>query len=102
MDPIIAYLKNGELPEEKMEACILQLKAARYVLCNHKLYRKGYSIPLLKYVLPMEAKNIMWEIHEGTCGNHVGGAILGIQSPETGLLLANHEGRLRGVCPKMR
>ena len=73
MDLIIAYLKNGELPEEKTEAHILQLKAAHYVLYDDKLYRKGYSMPLLECVLMEEAKNIMWEIHEGTCGNHTGG-----------------------------
>ena len=80
MDPIIAYLKNGELPEEKMEACILQLKAARYVLYDDKLYRRGYSMPLLKCVLPAEVKNIMWEIHEGTCGNHIGGQSLAFKA----------------------
>ena len=76
MDPIIAYLKNDELPEEKTEALILRLKAALYVLYDDKLYRRGYSMPLLKCVLPTEAKNIMWEIHKGTCGNHAGGKFL--------------------------
>ena len=32
MDPIIAYLKNGDLPKEKTEVLLLQLKAAHYVL----------------------------------------------------------------------
>ena len=73
MDPIIAYLKNCELPQEKMEARILRLKAARYMLYDDKLYKKGYLMLLLKCVLPMEVKNIMWEIHEGTCGNHAEG-----------------------------
>ena len=59
MDSIIVYLKNSELPEEKMEARILQLKAARYVLYDDKLHRIGYSMPLLKYVLPTKVKNIM-------------------------------------------
>ena len=74
--PHIAYLKNGELPEEKMKACILRLIATRYVLYDDKLYKRGYSMPLLKYILPTEAKNIMWEIHEGTCGNHAKGQSL--------------------------
>ena len=102
MDPIIAYLKDGELAKEKTEARILQLKAARYVLYDDKLYRRGCSMPLLKCVLTMEAKNIIWEIHNGTCGNHAGGAIPSIQSPEVVLLLANHKGGLHGVCPEMR
>ena len=59
MDPIITYLKNGELLEEKIETRILRLKTARYVLYDNKLYRRGYSMPLLKYVLPTEVKNIM-------------------------------------------
>ena len=84
MDPIIAYLKNGELPEEKMETHILWLKATRYVLYDDKLYRKGYSMPLLKCVLPMKAKNIMWEIRDGTCGNHAGGQSLAFKALRQG------------------
>ena len=59
MEPIIAYVKNSELPEEKTKACILRLKVAHYVLYDDKLYRKGYSMPLLKCVLPTKVKNIM-------------------------------------------
>ena len=62
MDPIVVYLKNDEHPEDKTEARILRLKAARYVL---------YDYP--KIFTPLEAKYIMKEIHEGTCGNHTGG-----------------------------
>ena len=62
MDPIIAYLKNDELSEKKTKAHILQLKAARYVLYDDKLYRRGYSMPLLKRVLPIEVKNIMCDV----------------------------------------
>ena len=65
MDPIIAYLKNGELLEDKMKAHILQLKVCRYVLYDDKLYKRDYSMPLLKCVLPIEVKNIMWEIYKG-------------------------------------
>ena len=43
------------------------------MLYDDKLYKRGYSIQLLKCVLPTEAKNNMWEFHEGTCENHVGG-----------------------------
>ena len=80
MDPIIDYLKNAELLEEKTEARILRLTTARYVLYDDKLYRRGYSMPLLKYVLPIKAKNIIWEIHEDTCGNHTGGQSLAFKA----------------------
>ena len=38
MDFIITYLKNGKLPEGKIEARVLRLKAAYYILYNDKLY----------------------------------------------------------------
>ena len=73
MDPIVVYLKTGEQLGDKIEAQILRLKAARYVLYNYKLYRRGYSMPLLKCVTPSEVKYIMRENHESTCGNHAEG-----------------------------
>ena len=76
MDPIVAHLKTGEQPEDKTEAQILWRKVARYVLYDDELYRKGYTMPLLKCVTLLEAKNIMREIHKGTCGNHVEGQSL--------------------------
>ena len=59
MEPIIVYLKNGELPEGKSEARILRLKVACYMLYDDKLYKKGYSMPLLMCVPPTEVEYIM-------------------------------------------
>ena len=73
MDPIVVYLKTDELPENKTEARILKLKVARYVIYDDKLYRRGYSMPLLKCVAFSEADYIMTEIHEGICENHTRG-----------------------------
>ena len=73
MNPIIKYLRSGELPEGNIEAQVLRLKATCYVLYDHKLYIRGYSMPLLKCVPPFEAKYIMKEIHKGICRNHAKG-----------------------------
>ena len=72
MDPIIAYLKNGDLPKGNTKAHILQLKAACYVFYDNKLYRRGYLMPLLKCMPPTEAEYIMKEIHNGIYENHTG------------------------------
>ena len=80
MDPIITYLKNGELPEEKTN----YIEATRYMLYDNKLYRRGYSMPHLKYVLLTEEKNIMWEIYEGRYGNHTGGQSLAFKALRQG------------------
>ena len=50
MTPIVQYLKDGYLPEDKKQARFLRLKAARYILYDGQLYRRGFSTPLLKCV----------------------------------------------------
>ena len=83
-EPIIVYLKTGLQPEDKIEARILWLKAALYVLYDDKLYRRGYFMPLLKCATPSEVKYITREIHEGTCGNHAGGQSLAFKALRQG------------------
>ena len=43
MTPIVTYLKDGRLPEGKDEARKLRIKAAKYVLIDEVLYKKGLS-----------------------------------------------------------
>ena len=84
MDLIVAYLKTSKQPEDKTKARILRLKVARYILYDDKLYMRGYSMLLLKCSTPSEVKYIMREIHEGTCGNHVGGQSLAFKDLSQG------------------
>ena len=50
MTPIIQYLKDGVLPEDKRKARLLRLKATRYTVYDDQLYKRGFSTLLLKYV----------------------------------------------------
>ncbi|XP_063936084.1 uncharacterized protein LOC135147163 [Daucus carota subsp. sativus] len=72
MTPILEFLKEGTLPEDKNEARRLKYKAARYVIYDNVLYRIGFNSPLLKCIYGEECNYIMREIHEGICGNHSG------------------------------
>ena len=72
MTSIIQYLKDSVLLKDKSKARLLRLKAAWYLLYDEKLYRRGFSTPLLKCVDLKEGNYIFREIHEGTCGNHAG------------------------------
>ena len=39
MTPIVVYLKDGRLPEDKVEAMKLRIRAAKYVLIDEVLYK---------------------------------------------------------------
>ncbi|XXG88270.1 hypothetical protein AAC387_Pa12g0503 [Persea americana] len=56
MDPIIAYLKDDQLPEDKTEAHKIRLKATRFwVSPDGRLYRNSYIGPYLQCVYPTKA-----------------------------------------------
>ncbi|XP_022040367.1 uncharacterized protein LOC110942913 [Helianthus annuus] len=72
MSPILDYLRDGTLPEEKGQARKLKLKALQYQIHNGKLYRKTFLGPPLKCLTPEEASYVIREIHWGICGIHSG------------------------------
>ena len=76
MTPIIQYLKDDRLLEDKNKTRLLRLKAIMYILYDGRLYRRGFSTPHLKCVNLEEEHYILWEIHEGVYGNHTGGKSL--------------------------
>ena len=43
MTPIVIYLKDGRLPEDKDKARELRIRAAKYVLIDEVLYKRGFS-----------------------------------------------------------
>ena len=73
---LIDYLENGTLPTEKKSAVQLKMKAGRLTVLNETLYKRGFTLPLLKCVSPEEGNYILREIHEGICGSHSGSRIL--------------------------
>jgi ribonuclease HI len=47
---IIDYLQNGTVPSEKRSAIQLRMKAGRFTMVNETLYKRGFTLPLLKCV----------------------------------------------------
>ena len=76
MTPILIYLKNGRLPKDKDKARRLRIKAAKYVLINVVLYKRGFSQPYLKCLALDELNYVLREVHKGSCGNHSGARAL--------------------------
>ena len=71
MTPIVIYLKDGRLLEDKDEAKKLRIRAAKFVLIDEVLYKRGFSKPYLRCLAPNESNYVLREIHEGACGNHL-------------------------------
>ncbi|XP_075518298.1 uncharacterized protein LOC142552407 [Primulina tabacum] len=74
--------ENGEadslakLAASMSEALRIKKQAPRFTLLNYTLYRRSYLGPLLKCVSESEVEYILREIHEGCCGEHLGGMAL--------------------------
>ena len=74
MDYFISYLDQDVLPEDKSEARRIKRQALKYWLSPSKeLYRKSFTDPYLYCVHPDKEQELLFEIHEGICGSHVGG-----------------------------
>ena len=77
MDPIVKFLKDNILLEEKLEAEKIRRNAPRFWLSeNHKLYKRSYSRPYLLCIHPEVLELLLEELHEGICGSHIGGRSL--------------------------
>ncbi|XP_020225196.1 uncharacterized protein LOC109807079 [Cajanus cajan] len=76
MGPYIAYLTRGELPKDKKEASLIQREAPRFVVINERLYRRGFSSPLLRCLTTSQTQRVMEEVHGSMCGSHIGGRAL--------------------------
>ncbi|GAU49243.1 hypothetical protein TSUD_382750 [Trifolium subterraneum] len=76
MSPVYNFLKSNILPADAKEATKIRKRACSYVLLDDKLYRRVFSIPLLKCVEETRIEFILQEIHEGINGQHIGGRSL--------------------------
>ena len=77
MDPIVLFLKEDVLPEEKSKANKVRRKTPRFWLSeDQKLYKHSFSGPYLLCINPEASKLLLEELHEGICGSHTRGKSL--------------------------
>ncbi|KAL5560630.1 hypothetical protein UlMin_036841 [Ulmus minor] len=76
MDPIISFLHDGTLPEDKFEARRFRYRSAHYFLEKGKLYKKGFSSPSLLCLDEDRGKFTLEEVHARVYGNHSSGRTL--------------------------
>ncbi|XP_074356741.1 uncharacterized protein LOC141696508 [Apium graveolens] len=59
--PILSYIHKGTLPEDKFKARRLRYQAARYVVYDEVLYKRGFNQPMLRCVDEEEGNYILRE-----------------------------------------
>ena len=70
--PMASYLKDGALPDDKDAARKLKVQATHFILIKDILYKRGFSCPYLRCLIPEEANYVMREVHKGVYRNHSG------------------------------
>ncbi|KAM1757173.1 hypothetical protein ACFX11_006465 [Malus domestica] len=53
-------------------AAEIRYKATRYLIINDQLYKRGFNLPFLRCLTPVEAETVIREIYEGVCGDYAG------------------------------
>ena len=70
MDPIMLFLKEDILPEDKSKADKVRRKAPWFWLSDdQKLYKRSFSGPYLLCIHPKASELLLEELHKGICGN---------------------------------
>ena len=72
MTPITSYLQWGTLPSDQHKARRLKVHVSRFIILQGTLYKRGFSLPYLQCLAPVETEYVLKEINEGVCGNHSG------------------------------
>ena len=77
MDPVVSFLKDRILPEDKTKAKKIRRNAPRYWLSEEqKLYKQSYFEPYLLCTHLEAVEALLEELHNGMCGSHTGGKSL--------------------------
>ena len=71
MDPIVLFLREDILLEDKTKADKIRRNAPHFWLSeDQKLYKHFFSRPYLLCIHPKESKLLLKELHEGIYGSH--------------------------------
>ena len=73
MDPLVLFLKEDILPDDRTKVDKIRRNASRFWLSeDQKLYKRYFSEPYLLCVHSEASKLILEELHKGICGSHTG------------------------------
>jgi hypothetical protein len=70
--PILKWLVKGKLPSDQTEGRRIARRAKAFVLINGKLYKRRAADILMRCYPGDQGRELLQEIHAGTCGHHAG------------------------------
>ena len=70
MDPIVLFLNEDILLEEKSESEKVQRKTQFWLFEDQKLYKRSFVGPYLLCIFPEASELLLEELHEGICGSY--------------------------------
>ncbi|KAL0298437.1 UNVERIFIED_CONTAM: hypothetical protein Sradi_6503500 [Sesamum radiatum] len=72
LTPIIRWIDEGHLPENKWEATKVKAQAIHFLTQGGTLYKKSFTHPLLRCLSQEEGLHVLKEMHDRCCGCHTG------------------------------
>jgi hypothetical protein len=70
--PILKWLVEGKLPSDQTEVRRIARRAKAFVLIDGELYKRGVAGMLMRCILEDQGRELLQEIHAGTCDHHAG------------------------------
>ena len=70
------YINTGELPDDRNKAHKIQIQSAIFSLINGRLFKRSLDGLYLKCLSTEHGQYVLFELHEGICGNHLGSRTL--------------------------
>jgi len=74
--PITRYIRSGELPSDPSERTKLKPRACSFTLVEGTLYKRGFITPLIKCLGPDQTQEVLADVHDGICDQHLGAKAL--------------------------
>ncbi|XP_065017743.1 uncharacterized protein LOC135644202 [Musa acuminata AAA Group] len=73
---MLRFKRDRTLPPDEATARRLGRTHVWYFEMGGRLYKRSFTYPLLRCLEPNEARTVLVEVHEGVCGEHIGGQTL--------------------------
>jgi hypothetical protein len=70
--PILKWLVEGKLPSDQTEVRHIARRAKAFILIDGELYKRGAAGLLMRCILGDQGRELLQEIHAGTCDHHAG------------------------------